>query len=146
MENCFICKKHKGENNASDFKIYEDQAVAIYHLDPGEGEVYLGYVFIEVKRHIPGLADMNDEESCAVGRMMKRTSAVYMKEFPVEHVYSFVIGHNIPHLHFHIVPRYKGSPREYWGVKVDEWPEAPRGNREAVLKFCSKLSALINAE
>lgn len=36
-----------------------------------------------------------------------------------EHVYSFVIGDHVPHLHIHFVGRYPGAPREYWGPKVD---------------------------
>ncbi len=30
--------------------------------------------------------------------------------------------------HVHLVPRYPGTPREYWGMQVDEWPDAPKGD------------------
>jgi diadenosine tetraphosphate (Ap4A) HIT family hydrolase len=33
----------------------------------------------------------------------------------------------VPHVHVHVVGRCPGAPREYWGLRVDEWPEAPRG-------------------
>jgi hypothetical protein len=27
----------------------------------------------------------------------------------------------------HLLPKYRGAPREYWWDKVDQWPDAPRG-------------------
>jgi len=37
------------------------------------------------------------------------------------------------------VPRYPGTPREYWGVRVDEWPGAPRGDLEEIADLCERL-------
>lgn len=57
----------------------------------------------------------------------------------IDHDYSHVIGDNIPHLHIHVIPRYKGAPMEFWGVKIDEWPEGPHGDKEQVYEFCKKI-------
>jgi histidine triad (HIT) family protein len=38
-----------------------------------------------------------------------------------------VIGDGVPHLHVHLLPRYPGTPREYWWTRVDQWPQALRG-------------------
>jgi diadenosine tetraphosphate (Ap4A) HIT family hydrolase len=140
MQDCYICKKHRGDFDSAVLKIYEEELLAAYHLDPKDEKVYLGYIIIELKRHIKGLADMNDAEACALGRTLQKISSAYMKYFPVEHVYSHVMGDSIPHLHVHIIPRYKGAPREYWGLKTDEWPEAPRGDRQKVSEFCLELA------
>jgi hypothetical protein len=43
-----------------------------------------------------------------------------------EHVYRFVFGDGLTHLHVVLAPRYAGTPREYWGVRLREWPDAPR--------------------
>jgi hypothetical protein len=32
-----------------------------------------------------------------------------------------------PDLHVHLLPRYPGTPREYWWTRVDQWPQARRG-------------------
>jgi hypothetical protein len=55
------------------------------------------------------------------------------------HVYAFVLGDHVPHLHVHLVPRYPGAPAEYWGVHVDEWPGAPRGGPAEVQALVSRL-------
>jgi hypothetical protein len=38
-----------------------------------------------------------------------------------------VLGDGVPHLHVHLLPRFPGTPREYWGTHVNQWPQARRG-------------------
>lgn len=60
-----------------------------------------------------------------------------------KHVYSFVLGHHVPHLHIHVVPRYPGAPREFWGTRVDGWPDAPRGGAAEIAALCDRLRSWI---
>jgi hypothetical protein len=32
----------------------------------------------------------------------------------------------VAHLHVVVAPRYPGTPREYWGVRLRDWPGAPQ--------------------
>ena len=32
----------------------------------------------------------------------------------------------VPHLHVHLAPRYPGTPRDYWGSRLRDWPDAPQ--------------------
>lgn len=138
MDNCFICNKHSGLIECYG-EIYKDDLLAVYHLEPGSGEVYLGYLFIELRRHMEGLGDMNVEEATAVGQMVRRLSKLLKEHYAVEHVYAHVIGDNVSHLHIHIIPRYAGAPREFWGTKTDEWPDAPHGGKDKVIECCSEI-------
>ena len=45
----------------------------------------------------------------------------------IEHVYTWVFGDAVEHMHVWIMPRYIDTPREYWGTRVTEWPDAPIG-------------------
>jgi histidine triad (HIT) family protein len=56
-----------------------------------------------------------------------------------EHICMFVMGHHVPHLHIWVVPRYPGTPREYWGFRVDEWPEASKGGAEEIEILCDRI-------
>ncbi|HKZ83884.1 MAG TPA: hypothetical protein VJ793_09550 [Anaerolineae bacterium] len=40
-----------------------------------------------------------------------------------------------------VVPRYPGAPREYWGTRVDEWPDAPHGGPQEMAALCARLRA-----
>jgi histidine triad (HIT) family protein len=59
-----------------------------------------------------------------------------------ENVYAFVFDH-LPHHHVHVVARYPGTPKEFSGPQVDEWPDAPRGDVAAVAAFCERLRSML---
>ena len=67
-----------------------------------------------------------------IGLFAARLARALMHTQGVEHVYAFVIGDGIPHVHVHVIGRYPGAPREYWGLRVDEWPDAPHGGEREI--------------
>lgn len=145
-DECFICRKHRGEVEIAGGAIYEDERIYVGAAAPdAEGRTYLGYVFVEPKRHAPTLSDLSAEEGAALGRQVARLSRALRESLGVVHVYSFVLGDNVPHVHIHLIGRYPDAPREYWGTRVDEWPEAPRGRRSDVEALCDRLRAWLAA-
>jgi histidine triad (HIT) family protein len=145
---CSVCRKHRGELSIPGGAIYEDNLAYAGHLHILEGQTvaYLGYLIVEPKRHAPGLADLTDAEAQAIGLLVTRLSRALKASERAEHIYSFVLGHQVPHLHIHVVPRYPGAPREYWGVHVDEWPDAPRGGPQEIAALCARLRAWLGDE
>jgi diadenosine tetraphosphate (Ap4A) HIT family hydrolase len=61
-------------------------------------------------------------------------------------VYAFVVGDRVPHLHIHLIPRHPGAPQEYRGVRVDEWPDAPRGDQAEVAALVNRLRLRLQRE
>jgi diadenosine tetraphosphate (Ap4A) HIT family hydrolase len=50
----------------------------------------------------------------------------------------------VPHLHVHLVPRYPGTPREYWSpLTLDEWPDAEHGGPDEIANRVARLRALV---
>ena len=138
---CFVCQKHRGEVLVPGGAIYEDDLVYGGHAQIREGEslAYLGYLMVETKRHIPSLSDLTDTEAQTIGLVIARLSQALKAVEDVEHVYAFALGDEVPHLHIHIVPRYRGAPPKYCGVHVDEWPDAPRGGPKEIEAICKRL-------
>jgi diadenosine tetraphosphate (Ap4A) HIT family hydrolase len=123
--------------------VLEDEHVVVEHLEPqAGGTAYLGYLFVETRRHVAALDELTTEEAAAVGRAAARTARALRDAAGAEHVYAAVIGHHTPHFHLHVIARYPGTPREYWWVRVDEWPDAPRGDAQAIAAFCERLRAI----
>jgi diadenosine tetraphosphate (Ap4A) HIT family hydrolase len=60
-------------------------------------------------------------------------------------IYAFVLGHGVAHLHVHLLPRYPGTPSEYWGVRVDEWPGASQGDAERINTLCDQIREYLAA-
>ncbi len=145
---CLVCRKHRGEVLAAGGPIYEDDLIYISHAQPWgrESQVYLGYLFIEPKRHVPELADLSEAEAQAMGLYATRLAQALMNTEGAEHVYSFVIGDGVPHVHVHVIGRYPGAPREYWGARVDEWPNAPRGAELEIEHVAVRIRRFLKAQ
>jgi histidine triad (HIT) family protein len=137
---CFVCDKHR--DPALD-AVAADDLVVVTHVSPNapgtDGKpVYLGHLVVEPRRHTPGVADLTDEEGAALGVWVARASRA-LRAVGAEHVYSMVTGDRIDHLHQHLIPRYPGTPREYWWPRVREWPGARVGGAEDVTRVVRDL-------
>ena len=143
---CLVCRKHRGEVAVPGGAIYEDDLIFVSHaqLWRDEKEHYLGHVFVETKRHVAEVADLTDQEAQAIGLYTSRIARALLHSQNMEHIYIFVIGDGVPHVHYHVIGRYPGAPREYWGARVDEWPEAPKGNETEIEKVADHLRAFLN--
>lgn len=144
---CFICRKHRGEIAVPGGAVYQDDLVYAGHafMPDNSQDAYLGYLIVEPKRHVAGLADLADEEAGRIGLVLTRLGRALRTAVAPDHLYLFVMGHHVDHLHYHLVPRYPGAPREYWGVRVNEWPDAPRGDTQAVASVCTKIRAALDS-
>jgi len=142
---CLVCRKQSGLLPPPGGPIYEDDLVYASHsfIPQEEDSVYLGLVFLEPKRHITGLEELSEAESRRIGECLPRLSKALKTASGAEHIYLFVLGHTVSHLHFWLVPRYLGTPREYWGLHVDEWPGAPHGSLAEIEVLCERMRALL---
>jgi histidine triad (HIT) family protein len=140
-DNCFICAKHRGDIAVPGGPIYQDELVYVGHRAPpgGGSNTYLGYVMVETRRHASGLSELTRPEARAVGEWVAQIARALTAVVQAEHVYAFVLGDHVPHFHEHVVARYASAPREFWGMRADEWPAAPRGDAQAVTSVCERL-------
>jgi diadenosine tetraphosphate (Ap4A) HIT family hydrolase len=143
---CLVCRKHAGEPAPPGGPILADELVVASHVFDLEGTgepAYLGHLVVEPRRHVPGLGDLTDDEAAAVGRTLAALARALVATEGAEHVYSAVMGHHVAHLHVHLFPRYPGTPREYWFLRVDEWPDAPKGGAHEIAAVATRLRAAL---
>jgi histidine triad (HIT) family protein len=152
IADCFVCRKHRDRGSLMPGgPVAEDDLVLVSHIvTPGvlgrDGTTaYLGHLFVEPRRHAPGLADLTDTEARTVGWWCTRASRALRDVAGADHVYAAVIGDGVPHLHVHLLPRYPGTPREYWWTRVDEWPQARRGNTAEIEALVRELNGYLAA-
>jgi histidine triad (HIT) family protein len=145
---CFICRKHRGEVQVPGGAIYQDDIFCVGHSGIPEeaADIFLGALMLEPKRHIACFSELTNEEAARMGILIAALGRALRKTEGVEHIYLFRMGHHVDHLHVWVVPRYPGTPREYWGLRFDEWPQAPRGGREAVEEVCDRLRAGLKSD
>src|SRR4051794_22411253 len=150
MDGCYICTKHAAMAIVPGGEILADEHVVVSHLPlttptSCAASVYLGYLFVEPRRHVAELGELAPDEAAAVGRAVAAASGALQRSEGAEHVYAAVIGHGVEHLHVHLIARYPGTPREYWWTRVDEWPAAPRGDAVAVIALAERLRTALAA-
>lgn len=147
-DDCFICEKHALGDDAFGGVIYDDGVVYAGHTHPLDSDdVALGYLMIEPRRHAARLGDLTDEEAAGIGVVVNRLSRALRAVAGAEHVYSFVFGDRVPHLHVHLAPRYPGTPSELFGlgaVGIQQSRDVPRGGVADITRICDDLRAAIS--
>jgi histidine triad (HIT) family protein len=147
---CFVCRKHRdrgplmpGGPAAEDDLVLVSHIVTPEVMGRGGTSAYLGHLFVEPRRHAPGLSDLTGAEARSVGWWCARASLALREVAGAEHVYAAVVGDAVPHLHIHLLPRYPGTPREYWWTKVDQWPQARRGDAAQIAALVGELRSYL---
>lgn len=141
-DDCFVCRKHRGEVTVAGGVLYEDDLVLATRP---AGATYPAHLMLDTRRHVGELADLTVAEAEAVGRAVRRLAQALREVCGVEHVYLSVFGDAVPHVHVHVVGRYPGTPKEYWGRDVTRWPEAPRASDDELAAEADRLRALLQA-
>lgn len=137
---CMICEKHRDLKKFTGEHIAEKGGWVLTHFPfLTDEKATRGHLILETKRHITDLAEMNEEESAALGELTR--TAVHLQEtvLKAEHVYMFRINDKVAHLHIHLIPRYPGTPREYFGFKINEWPGRTIVNLQEIQALSSEL-------
>lgn len=142
-----MCAKHARGDTAPGGVILDDGVVYAGHAFGGRDEaVYLGILVVEPRRHAPQLGDLTEVEAARLGVVTNLLAAGLRRVEGAEHVYSFVFGEGVPHLHVILTPRYPGTPEEYRGrgaVRLREWSGARRGHESEVRDVVARLRRFV---
>jgi len=80
-----------------------------------------GYIRVITNKHIKEFSDLSDEEATRLMLAVKKIEKAMIKTLNPDKVNIAMLGNMVPHLHVHIIPRFKNDP---W------WPNAT---------FCEKV-------
>src|ERR1700722_9721126 len=139
---CFLCHKHQHLETYVGEVIAERDGLIVSHFPflPDE-KATKGHLIIEPRRHITDLSEMNDSEAGALGALARDATRAVKTQLKAEHVYFFRINDKVAHLHFHLVPRYSGTPREFWGPRIMDWPDREIVNLSQIQALARRLKA-----
>jgi diadenosine tetraphosphate (Ap4A) HIT family hydrolase len=80
-------------------------------------QTYRGYsVLIFDPRHVTALTDLSERERIALMSDLCRAQESMRRVLKPDHFNVESLGNRVPHLHWHIIPRYKNDPR--WGLPI----------------------------
>jgi histidine triad (HIT) family protein len=107
MDACFTCEVNAGARPTPGGTIYAD---GLWVADHGIPPLIRGYVVLKPRRHVRDLADLTPDEEAGLGIAAQRLTAAIRSTLGPERIYVCAFVEAVPHLHFHLLPRYAGMP------------------------------------
>jgi len=126
---CIFCQIIAGELPAH--KVYEDeQVVAILDIKP----VHAGHILVLPKKHVANLEEISETDLSAVITVVKKIGGLLKEKlnyigYNVVENNDPIAGQEIPHLHFHLIPRLENDGLNHWAHQ-----EYKPGEAEEILK------------
>jgi diadenosine tetraphosphate (Ap4A) HIT family hydrolase len=103
---CVLCRGVAGDLELQRVQVWED---SLWRLTVSLDAEILAFSYLEPKRHIPHITDLDGEEAHTFGEVLARISRVLQEETAAELVYVYVFGGSVPHLHVHLAPHQPGD-------------------------------------
>ena len=103
---CIICQGASADAELLRIQIWEDQ---YWRLSMSLAAETLGFSYLEPKRHITDITQLDGDEARTLGETLARVTQVLCEEIGADLVYIYVFGDSIPHLHFHLAPHRPGD-------------------------------------
>jgi len=101
-----ICRGAEGDAEFERFHVWEDRH---WRLTVSLASEVAGYAYLEPKRHIAHITDLDGDEARTFGEALARSTRVLREETGAEAVYVYILGDCIPHLHVHLAPHRTGD-------------------------------------
>jgi diadenosine tetraphosphate (Ap4A) HIT family hydrolase len=103
---CVICLGLAGDLGLNRLQVWEDE---LWRLTISLEAEVLGFAYLEPKRHIPHLTDLDGDEALTFGTVLRRVCRVLQQETGADLVYVYIFGGGVPHLHVHLAPHRPGD-------------------------------------
>jgi diadenosine tetraphosphate (Ap4A) HIT family hydrolase len=75
----------------------------------GPGDPTPGFSYLEPKRHLTHITELDGEEAATFGSVVARSCQALKEATGAELVYIYVFGDSVPHLHLHLAPHSAGD-------------------------------------
>ena len=103
---CVLCRGPEGDAELLRVQVWEDH---LWRLSASLASEVPGFCYLEPKRHIPHVTDLDGEEAATLGPTLARITSTLREVTGAELVYVFVFGGGVPHLHLHLAPHREGD-------------------------------------
>ncbi len=119
---CELCTQTGGE------LLWESELCRVVRVTDASGRAFPGSCRVILKRHV---AEMSDLETCDARRLMDAVLATergLRKALQPDKINLASLGNMVPHLHWHVVPRWRDDshfPAPIWAAAQRDAPPHP---------------------
>ncbi len=135
MKECIFCKIASGDIPSK--KVYEDaHAFAFLDAEP----LNIGHTLVVPKKHFETIDEMSAKELANMSKAIEKVSKGIMKLSDGMNILqnnNKIAGQVVPHVHFHLVPRYNGDGH------VPEWDRKHNITGEQSNEFLGKIKSFL---
>lgn len=131
VDNCRYCHR-----TTDIMEVVADLEVATLYIV--KDQAYKGRCILALKEHKTEVFQLSPEEMAAFGRDLSRSAKAIYDAFSPDKINYAAFGDTYPHVHFHLVPKYKDG--KSWGAPFEL---APDPKRELPIEELQKLISQI---
>src|ERR671929_1137527 len=91
-QNCILCRGVEADQELGVVQVWEDR---YWRMTTSLDAEVLAFSYLEPKRHIPHITDLDGEEARTLGEIMARVTRALRDETGAELVYVYVFGGSI---------------------------------------------------
>lgn len=102
---CDICSR-KADKTFKRVEVWSDET---WRLTMSLYSSVKGFCYLEPKRHIRYITELDGREAKEFGMVMSHTSRAIKRAIGAKLVYVYIYGDHIPHLHVHLAPHVEGD-------------------------------------
>jgi len=137
MNSCPMCQRW---NDDADLRIIEmPHSYAVLNRD----QFFPGYTLLFTKEHVTELFHLDQSVRSALMEEVSRVAQALYDTFSPAKINYELLGNMVPHIHWHIVPRFASEalwPRPIWAETHKELILAPDEYQQQITKIRSALA------
>jgi diadenosine tetraphosphate (Ap4A) HIT family hydrolase len=137
MIDCPMCNRW---NDDEDLRIAEHQHS---YLILNRDQFFPGYALLFTKSHVTELFDLDQAVRSELMEEVSRTASALFKTFAPAKINYELLGNMVPHIHWHIVPRFASDalwPRPIWAEPHQELLLTPDEYQQRIKEIRSALA------
>ena len=119
---CELCTQTGGE------LLWESELCRVVRVTDASGRAFPGSCRVILKRHVAEMSDLDSGDARRVMDVVLATERGLRKALQPDKINLASLGNMVPHLHWHVVPRWRADshfPAPIWAAAQREAPPHP---------------------
>lgn len=113
--------------------LWQDDFCRVVRADEPD---YPGFLRVILNAHVKEMTDLPADDQAALMRVVLATEAALREVMAPDKLNLAALGNVVPHLHWHVIPRFTDDPHfpnPVWGVRQRDMPHAAPPDLDARL-------------
>lgn len=117
MQHCELCSSPGGD------LLWANEECRVVLVEGEEAGLYAGFCRVIWKTHVAEMSDLTQTQSARLMRVVLATERAVRTTMAPDKINLAALGNVVPHLHWHVIPRWKDDsrfPRPIWAPALRE--------------------------